>query len=282
MIENAPALWAERLRWPDETGHKHDRGRLAVVSGGVSSTGAARLAAQAGLRIGAGLVTVLAPPAALIVVASALTAVMCASFRDADELLDRTSRSSAVVIGPAAGVDDATRANIEALAGASRRLVLDADALSVFAADAPGLGALLRADAVLTPHAGEFERLFPGLLDSRRSRMAAVGVAAEATGAVVLLKGAETLIAHPDGRVVANRHASRFLATAGTGDVLAGVIGGLMAQGLDPFDAACAGAWMHGEAGRRVGPGLTAEDLDGSLREVVAALWSRAASTREF
>ncbi|MEQ1609157.1 MAG: NAD(P)H-hydrate dehydratase [Hyphomonadaceae bacterium] len=271
--ENAPALWARTLRWPEIASHKHQRGRLVVVSGGLANTGAARLAAQAGLRSGAGLVTLLCPPSALIVVASSVTAVMTASFASANDLIAQTGKSSAVVIGPAAGVTAATHANVEALARAGRSLILDADALTVFAGQADQLRAMLSAPAILTPHTGEFERLFPGLLAKHPSRIEAVRRAAQQTNTVVLLKGADTVIAAPDGRAVINTHATPFLATAGSGDVLAGVTGGLLAQGLSPFDAACAAVWIHGDAGRRAGPGLTAEDLDQTLRQTLRTLY---------
>lgn len=275
LMENSPALWAASLRWPDAASHKHQRGRLAVVTGGVGSTGAARLAAQSGLRAGAGLVTLLCPPSALAVAAASVTAVMTASFAGQGELLALSEKATAVVIGPAAGVTPTTRANVEALAKAGRALVLDADALTVFAGQADTLRAVLTAPAVLTPHTGEFERLFPGLLASSANRVEATRTAAAQANAVVLLKGPDTIIAAPGGRAVVNTHATPFLATAGTGDVLAGIIGGLLAQGLDPFDAACAGAWMHGDAGLRAGPGLTSEDLDAALRDVIAALYER-------
>jgi hydroxyethylthiazole kinase-like uncharacterized protein yjeF len=273
LHENSPDLWRDSFPWPGHAAHKHQRGRLHVVSGGLASTGAARLAAKAGLRVGAGVVTVLCPPSALIVVASSLTAVMTASFMGPDELLARTERSSAVLIGPAAGVNEATRRNVEALARAGRSLVLDADALTVFAGEAAALGRILSAPAVLTPHTGEFERLFPGLLDAAQNRIEAARQAATQTCAVILLKGPDTVVAAPDGRAVVNTHATPFLATAGSGDTLAGIIAGLMAQGMDSFDAACAGAWLHGDAGLRIGPGLTAEDLDPALRETLKDLY---------
>ncbi|MEP7210359.1 MAG: NAD(P)H-hydrate dehydratase [Alphaproteobacteria bacterium] len=275
LMENAPALWANRLVWPTSSSHKHSRGRLAVVSGGLAHTGAARLAAQGGLRVGAGAVTLLCPPSALIVAAASVTAVMTDSFADPDDLVQLTEKSSAVVMGPAAGVGDVTRRNVEALLNAGRRLVLDADALTMLAQDASLFALLNGRDAVLTPHAGEFERVFPGVLTSSASRIEAARTAAVKAGVVVLLKGFDTVIAAPDGRAVVNTHASPFLATAGSGDVLAGIIGGLMAQGLSPFDAACAGAWLHGDAGLRAGPGMTAEDLDAALRETLAELYTR-------
>lgn len=275
LHENAPALWENQLRWPTATSHKHQRGRLAVVTGGLANTGAARLAAQAGLRSGAGLATLLCPPSALMVVAAAVAAVMSNSFTGPDDLVAQTGRSTAIVIGPAAGVTDATRANVDALARAGRSLVLDADALTVFAGRADDLRSILTAPAILTPHTGEFERLFPNLLASSRNRIEAVRAAAQHVNATVLLKGADTVIAAPDGRAVINTHASPFLATAGTGDVLAGLCGGLLAQGLPPFEAAAAASWLHGDAGLRAGPGLTAEDLDATLHAAIRALYER-------
>jgi hydroxyethylthiazole kinase-like uncharacterized protein yjeF len=275
LMENSPLLWSHALNWPETSAHKHQRGRLFVVTGGVANTGAARLAARAGLRIGAGLVTLLCPPDALVVAAKSVEAVMTSAFADARELVALTEKSTAVVIGPAAGVTPTTRANVEALAKAGRRLVLDADAVTVFAGQAGALRSILSAPTILTPHAGEFERLFPGLLAATANKVEAARAAAAKANAVVLLKGPDTVIAAPDGRAVVNTHATPFLATAGAGDVLAGMIGGLLAQGLDPFNAACAAAWMHGDAGIRIGPGLTSEDLDVALRETISALYAQ-------
>lgn len=271
LWENSPELWAGKLNWPGSDSHKYARGKLMVVTGPLASTGAARLAAYAGLRAGAGAVTLLCPPGALVVVAGAVMAPMTASFRDAAELAEKAQGARAVIIGPAAGVNDATRANVEALSG--QRLVLDADGLSVFAGNVAALKKVVSADCVLTPHVGEFERLWPGLRDRATDKVAATRRAAEEVGAVVLLKGPDTVIAAPDGRAVVNLHATPFLATAGSGDTLAGIIGGLMATGMDAFDAACAGVWMHGDAGLRAGPGLTAEDLYVALKETIGALY---------
>jgi hydroxyethylthiazole kinase-like uncharacterized protein yjeF len=198
---------------------------------------------------------------------------MTESFIGPDQLVALTEKSTAVAIGPAAGVTAATRANVEALARAGRSLVLDADALTVFPGQADALAGTLKAPAVLTPHTGEFERLFPGLLGRSANKVDAARLAAVQINAVVLLKGPDTVIAAPDGRAVVNTHATPFLATAGAGDVLAGIIGGLLAQGLGPLDAACAGAWLHGDAAMRSGPGLTAEDLDASLKDTLRALY---------
>jgi hydroxyethylthiazole kinase-like uncharacterized protein yjeF len=245
-----------------------------VVSGGASNTGAARMAARAGLRIGAGLVTVLSPPSALLVNAMSLEAVMVAAFNGPEGLVEKADKASAVVIGPAAGVGEATALNVLALTRTGAALVLDADALTSFADDPARLFDVLSDRHVLTPHEGEFERLFPGLLKAE-GRLGAARTAAAGSGAIILLKGAETVIAHPDGRAVLNRHASPFLATAGSGDTLAGLIGGLLAQGMESFDAAPAAAWIHGEAARRFGPGLTAEDLPGEVPAILAELYAR-------
>lgn len=273
---NGPELWAGDLPWPAHDAHKHARGSLGVVTGPMGATGAARLAARAGMRAGAGLCTLLCPPDALASLSAAVLSPLTASFSGPADLVAKTAQADAVVIGPAAGVTPETRAHVEALGAAGRRLVLDADAITVFRGEADALNEALEAEAVLTPHAGEFERLWPGLLGSAAGAGEAVMTAARSVGAVVLLKGPETLIAAPDGRMVTNRHATPFLATAGSGDVLAGIIGGLMAQGVTAFTAACAGAWMHGDAGLKAGPGLVADDLDAALRETIADLWKEA------
>lgn len=268
---NDPMTWQGRLPWPDAEAHKHARGRLGVVSGGALSTGAARLAARAGLRIGAGLVKLFCPPDAAPVLAPTLEAVMLASFVSGDQLAELAQPMDAVVIGPAAGLTDATAANVAALARTGAALVIDADALTLFR-DRPGdLFACLDRDDVLTPHEGEFERLFPGLL--AKGREAAAIEAAERVGCVVVLKGSATVIAAPDGRCVVNGNGAPWLATAGSGDVLAGMIGGLLAQHMDSFDAACAAVWMHADAAGRFGPGLIAEDLPGLIPGVLAGLY---------
>lgn len=268
---NDPMTWRSRLPWPGAEAHKHARGRLGVVSGGALSTGAARLAARAGLRIGAGLVKVFCPLDAAPVLASTLEAVMLASFATADQLATLAQPMDAVVIGPAAGLTDATAANVAALGRTGAALVIDADALTLFR-DRPGdLFACLDRDDVLTPHEGEFERLFPGLLAEGREPAAIE--AAKRAGTVVVLKGSATVIAAPDGRCVVNGNGSPWLATAGSGDVLAGMIGGLLAQHMDSFDAACAAVWMHADAAHRFGPGLTAEDLPDLIPAVLADLY---------
>jgi hydroxyethylthiazole kinase-like uncharacterized protein yjeF len=272
-VENGPELWLPRFPWPTAASHKHARGRLVVVSGEAWQTGAARLAARGALRIGAGLVTVLSPPEALPINAGHLEAVMLKPFETDLELEQAAKDVDAAVIGPAAGVGEPTLLNVLALARTGAALILDADAITVFREDPDELFSLLDRDDVLTPHPGEFERLFPGLLASSPERITAARTAAERAGAVVLLKGSDTVIAAPDGRCAVNGNGSPWLATAGSGDVLSGFIGGLVAQGMESFDAACAGAWIHAEAAEAHGPGLISEDLPGLAPTVLRRLF---------
>jgi ADP-dependent NAD(P)H-hydrate dehydratase / NAD(P)H-hydrate epimerase len=276
LHENAPELWLAHYPWPRRTTHKAARGRLVVVSGPAWTSGAARLAARSGLRAGAGLVTLLSPPDALLVNAAHLEAVMLKPFDSAEALRAEAETAQAAVIGPAAGVGDATRANLLTLADTEAALVVDADVLTSFRADPAALFAALDAQDVMTPHPGEFGRVFPHLLEESPERITAARTAAARAGCVVLLKGADTVIAAPDGRAVVNTNATPWLATAGSGDVLAGIIGGLIAQGMPSFEAACAGAWLHAEAGQGLGPGLISEDLPGRLPLVLADLLERA------
>lgn len=267
---NAPDLWRKALPWPGPDTHKHARGRLGVVSGGALKTGAARLAARAGLRIGAGLVKILCPPDAALIVAASVEAIMVDEFTSPEGLARLAEPLDAVVIGPAAGLTEATALNLAAVGRTGAALVVDADALTLFKGRARDLFACLDRDDVLTPHEGEFERVFPGVLSGGREE--AARAAAERAGAIVVLKGRETVIAAPDGRVVVNANGTPWLATAGSGDVLAGMIAGLMAQRMDSFDAACAGVWMHAETGAAFGPGLIAEDLPEGLPTVLRRL----------
>jgi hydroxyethylthiazole kinase-like uncharacterized protein yjeF len=265
--------WRAALPWPGVETHKHARGRLGVVSGKATQTGAARLAARAGLRIGAGVVRILCPPDAAAVIAPSIEAIMLTPFASDEALAATAQGMDAVVVGPAAGVNDATSANVRALAETGAALIVDADGLTVFEAWPEELFGLLDRDDVLTPHEGEFKRLFPGLLD--KGRETAALEAARRAGAVVVLKGPETVIAAPDGRLGLNNNGVPWLATAGSGDVLAGMIGGLIAQRMDSFDAARAAVWMHAEAARAFGPGLIAEDLPEGLPAVLTGLYSQ-------
>jgi ADP-dependent NAD(P)H-hydrate dehydratase / NAD(P)H-hydrate epimerase len=273
MIEtNDPAIWRNFLPWPDAETHKHTRGRLGVVSGKAHQTGAARLAARSGLRIGAGVVRILCPPDAVAVIAPAVEAIMLTPFTTAESLGREMEGMDAVVVGPAAGLDESTVSNIQSLGLSGAALVIDADGLTIFKGRQDELFAVLDRDDVLTPHEGEFERLFPGLL--AQGRELAVVEAARRAQAVIVLKGYQTLIAAPDGRVRRNTNGSPWLATAGSGDVLAGMIGGLIAQRMDSFDAACAAVWIHADAADRFGPGLISEDLCETLPRSLSSLWS--------
>ena len=268
---NAPALWRDRFPRPPPAGHKYSRGHAVVVGGGAATTGAARLAARAALRAGAGLVTVTTPPEALQVYAAALTAVMTAVVDDdvafAGFLDD--PRRNAVLVGPGNGVNDTTRRRVRAALSAGKTCILDADAITVFK-DAPEqLFNAISSPCLLTPHEGEFGRIF----GHQGDRVARARAAAAESGAAVLLKGPDTVIAGADGRAAINENAPPELATAGSGDVLAGIALGLMAQGMAPFDAGCAAAWLHGAAAARFGPGLIAEDLCETLPAALAELF---------
>jgi NAD(P)H-hydrate epimerase len=237
-------------------------------------TGAARLAARAAARLGAGLVTVAAPEAAFPIYAAALTGVIVHPVADVAgfQAFLADKRRNAALIGPGAGVGGETRARTLAILGAGKRAVLDADALTSFAEDPDTLFSAIRSPCVLTPHAGEFSRLFDTAGDKpERARRAA-----RQAGAVVLLKGADTVIAAPDGRVAVNANAPPQLATAGSGDVLAGIVLGLLAQGMEPFAAAAAAAWIHGAAASCFGLGLVAEDLIDAVVPVLQDLLAHA------
>ena len=265
--ENAPGLWRAHMPAPSPADHKYSRGHALVVGGDGAHSGAARLAARAALRAGAGLVTVHAPEDAIPVYAAQLTAVMVASTAElAPALADE--RRNAVLIGPGCGVSPTTRSQALHALHAGKRCVLDADALTAFR-DAPAtLFSALTPDSVLTPHEGEYRRLFAHEGD----RLARARAAAAESGAVVVLKGTDTVIAAPDGRAAINANAPPTLATAGSGDVLAGFILGLLAQGMPAFEAAAAGVWLHGAAAAAFGPGLIAEDLTETLPSVLGNL----------
>jgi ADP-dependent NAD(P)H-hydrate dehydratase / NAD(P)H-hydrate epimerase len=266
---NDPQWWLAGFPRPSLESHKYTRGH-ALVGGGGMMTGAARLAARSAARTGAGLVTVAAPEPAFPIYAAALTGVIVHPVTGLDEFqaLLADQRRNAVLIGPGAGVGAQTRGETLATLAAGKRAVLDADALTSFADDPRTLFSAIRSPCVMTPHAGEFARLF----DATGSKPERARRAARQSGAVVLLKGADTVIAAPDGRVAINANAPPELATAGSGDVLAGIVLGLLAQGTEPFAAAAAAAWMHGDAARRIGAGLVSEDLIEALAPVLRDL----------
>ena len=280
---NGPALWPGVPPRPRLAGHKYGRGHALVVSGPLAQTGAARLCARGALRVGAGLVTVASPSDALAVLASALTAIMTRVSDGAHDLaaLLEDPRKNVVALGPGLGVCGGTRAQVAAAltpsrAGRpSRAVVLDADALVSFA-DAPDtLFTAIKASGhavVLTPHDGEFAKLFPDLAENG-SKLGRTRAAAASSGAVVLLKGPDTIVAHPDGRASIAASEAPWLATAGSGDVLAGMVAGVLAQGALPFEAASSAVWMHAEAARLFGAGLIAEDIPDMLPRVLSALF---------
>ncbi len=305
---NCPALWKHGFPVPSIDGHKYSRGHALVLSGGLAHTGAARLAARGALRAGAGLVTVATPSAALGVHAAALTAIMTRVCDDAEGLASLLAdrRMNTLVMGPGLGVGENTRAfvrttlNAGGESGSLPRAVLDADALTSFEDDAFGLAQMIRprrGSVVLTPHDGEFARLFGnagqndqtqwlglGLLDQvlrshldglhSKSKLDRARAAAALSGAVVVLKGPDTVVADPSGLAAIGEDLPPWLATAGSGDVLAGITGGLLAQSMPPFEAAAAAVWLHGAAARHFGPGLIAEDIPENLPPVLRALFA--------
>jgi hydroxyethylthiazole kinase-like uncharacterized protein yjeF len=276
---NTPDIWLRHLPRPRLDGHKYTRGHAVVLSGGIASTGAARLAARGALRIGAGLVTIASPREALAVNAATNLAVMVRPVDEISEFSDFLAdvRRNVVLLGPGGGVGARMRDRVLVAMATSASLVLDADALTSFAGDASALAAAIKgrsAPVVVTPHEGEFARLFGGSdeITEAPSKLARARSAAVATGAVVVLKGGDTVVAAPDGRAAIADNASAWLATAGSGDVLAGFCAGLLAQSMPGFEAAAAAVWLHGEAGNEAGPGLIADDLPEALRPVYRRL----------
>jgi ADP-dependent NAD(P)H-hydrate dehydratase / NAD(P)H-hydrate epimerase len=297
-FRNGPALWGASFPRADAAGHKYSRGHTVVISGPAESTGAARLGARAALRIGSGLVTLVGSAAATAVNATHSTAVMVKALASDMALTEflRDQRRNAVLLGPGAGVSRATASSVLGVLAAAPAVVLDADALTSFAmapeemeVRAVGFGFVVRdlepppgsqglfaavrqrtAPVVLTPHEGEFGRLFGNELVGCKLERARA--AAALSGAVVILKGADTVVAAPDGRAAINDNAPPWLATAGAGDVLAGFVSGLLAQKSPAFEAACAAVWLHGACGQDFGPGLIAEDLPETVPRVLAAL----------
>lgn len=270
---NLPALWQAQLPTIHSDAHKYDKGHAVVVSGDLARTGACRLAATAALRIGAGLVSVSSPEDALVVHAAHLTSVM---IRRREQLSDDLSdeRLNVWCIGPAAGLTIETKQNVLSIINAGKNAVFDADALSVFE-DNPrqlydAIQSRVNEQYVLTPHAGEFGRLFPYL--KKLDKITAAQNAAKLSGAIVIYKGADTVITSPDGRTNISSNAPPSLATAGSGDVLAGLVTGLMAQNMPAFEAACAAVWVHGECANEFGAGLISEDLQCLIPRVLKRL----------
>jgi len=268
-FENDPALWLAHLPRPKSGGNKYSRGH-ALISGGYPMTGAARMAARAAARAGAGLTTIAVTEIALPIYAAALTSIMVrpiAAPADFDRLLE-DRRISAFLIGPGAGVGEETRSRALAMLGSGRATLLDADAITSFQDDPKALDRAIVDACVVTPHEGEFKRVF----DASGDKLQRTRAAARRSGAIIVLKGADTVIAAPDGRAIINANAPPTLATAGSGDVLSGIVLGLLAQGMEPFLAAAAAVWLHGAAAVAFGPGLIAEDLPDLLPSVFRRL----------
>ncbi|HKF61216.1 MAG TPA: NAD(P)H-hydrate dehydratase [Dongiaceae bacterium] len=263
---NGPWLWRDRIAWPSPSGHKYSRGHVLILGGG-QMTGAGRLAARAARRAGAGMTTLLAPAPALPIYAADQPGLITASIGELERYLE-DPRISAVLIGPGAGRGASTRRHVLQVLRAGKPAVLDADALTVFASEPSALFEAIHGQTLLTPHEGEFARLFK----LQGSKLVRAEGAAKAAGAAVLLKGYDTVVAAPDGRVAINANAPAALATAGAGDVLAGIALALLGQGLGAFEAGAAAAWLHGASAARHGIGLIAEDLPEGLPAVLGEL----------
>ena len=274
--ENIPSLWADVFPWRQPESHKYQAGHV-LVAGGDPMTGAAQLASRAALRIGAGLVTVACTRNSLAIYALANPSVITLPLDDSGAFAAALgdSRRNVALLGPGNGATEETRERVVQALQADCHVVLDADALSVFQNRAGELCRLITASngrTVLTPHDGEFSRLFPELGGNRLQRARA---AAAMSGATVVLKGPDTVVAAPDGRAAINGSAPPWLATAGTGDVLAGMLAGLLAQGMPSFAAASAGVWIHGKVARDLGPGMISEDLSDALPAALKRLYQR-------
>jgi ADP-dependent NAD(P)H-hydrate dehydratase / NAD(P)H-hydrate epimerase len=276
-IQNHPKLWSQLLPKLDENSNKYSRGH-SVIIGGYPITGASRLSAYAAARAGSGLTTLLVPEVAFSIYASAMTSIMVKAFGDMETFKQtiKDSRISCFLIGPGAGVNEDTQDHTLALLKTAKPVVLDADAMTAFQYDLATLFNHIHQDCVLTPHAGEFKRLFALTED----RVLSAQMAAKACGAIVVLKGSETIIAAPDGQTIINQNAPPTLATGGSGDVLAGIITGFIAQGMPPFYAAAAATWVHGEAAKLFGIGLIAEDLPQQLPVVLKKIYSNSKYTQ--
>lgn len=278
-FRNCPQIWADKFPIPDLEDHKYSKGHTVVFSGPHHSTGAARLCAMAALRCGAGLVTVASPPDAVSVNASHLTSVMIRPLNNVQDVLEllKDERINTIAIGPGFGVGKRTREFVEAVLYSPRSIVLDADALTSFAEDPRFLFNLIadndHSEIVMTPHHGEFSKLFGECMELD-NKIDMARKAAETSGSVIVLKGADTVVANPEGWTAINDNAPPWLATAGSGDVLSGIISGLLSQSISPFDSAKIGVWLHGAAAQRIGPGLISEELIPALKPVIKDLTS--------
>jgi hydroxyethylthiazole kinase-like uncharacterized protein yjeF len=267
--ENGPDLWLDDYPWPQAESYKYTRGEVLIL-GGEAITGASRMTALAASRAGAGMVTLAAPAKVWTIYAASLMNAIVRSFDGPADFaaMLADARRNVIAIGPGAGVDAATRDYVLAALATRRAVVLDADALTVFAEAPEELFSAIEGPCVMTPHAGEFRRLFHVDGDKlHRTRDAA-----RQSGAVVVLKGPDTVIAAPDGRAIINSNAPPQLATGGSGDVLTGFVAALLAQGMAPFEAAAAAVWLHAAAAAAFGVGLVAQDLPDALPGVLRKL----------
>lgn len=274
MLTNTPELWLSHLPQPTAASHKYSRGHAVISGGPISCAGATKIAATCALRVGAGLVSVACTASVLPIYAASFSSVMTKLTPHEDDYreLIADDRVSALLVGPGLGISNITKTRVLSALAAGKPTVLDADALSLWE-DAPAaLAKSIHAPTILTPHEGEFARLFTGQIDMAAPRAERATRAATIMNGVVVQKGSETIIAAPDGRLCVNHHTSHYLATAGSGDALAGMLTGLLAQGMPAFEAACAGVWLHGDIGQRVGAGLIAEDIAAHVPASLQAL----------
>lgn len=261
--KNSPELWLKHFPELRPEYNKYDRGYAIIGGGGIASTGAARISARCALRSGSGLVSVACDAESLPVYASSLQAVMTKITGNTEEFakLIEDKKVTAIALGSGAGVTEKTKQFVLCALAKNKPVIIDADAITIFSDNPHLLFSSIKSPCILTPHEGEFARLFGTLIDENESKEARAQQAAKLSGAVLILKGANTVIAAPDGRIIVNQDAPAYLASAGTGDALAGICAGLLAQGMPAFEAGCAAVWLHTQAALKFGVGLIAEDI---------------------
>jgi len=272
---NEPALWLAQFPWPRPEHHKYDRGHAVILGGAPGHTGAAKLAALSALRSGAGLVSVVCNAENFLIYASAFQAVMTPRLKNEKEYkrFIQDTRVRSLLLGPGAGQSARTKSYVLSALTAAKPIVLDADALTVFADMPKKLFKAIRSPCILTPHEGEFRRLFPAISHASNDKILWARKAATESGAVILLKGHNTLIAAPGERTAVNQNATPFLATAGSGDCLAGICTGLLAQGMPAFEAAAAAVWLHSRAAETFGPGLISDDIPSLMPRALTEIY---------
>ncbi|MEZ5690422.1 MAG: NAD(P)H-hydrate dehydratase [Rickettsiales bacterium] len=274
ITENTPELWLSHLPSPAIEGNKYDRGYVVVAAGGIESTGATKIAALCALRSGAGLVSVACDSASLPVYAASLSAIMTKPVEDISQFLSliKDKHVTSVLIGCGAGINKKTKEFTLAALAEEKMVIIDADAISVFSENPKQLFSSIKSPVILTPHEGEFKRLFGNIIDMNHDRISRANKAAEISGAVVILKGHHTAIASPSGKLVVNKGSTPYLATAGSGDALAGICSSLVAGGMPAFEAACAAVWIHSRAAIKFGCGFIADDMANLLPEIFTEL----------